>query len=221
MLLRYFLALLLLAFNLNAFILTGELKNGEGEVIMLGISKDKPFKKSQIGTITHKKLLQCTPEIDAIYEYAQDYLIMYPKNGLRKGVNYTCKNSESSMGFYGGDFILESLFVFSKRDFSVNFNDKISEEEFLKNLKIYNKDNLAKHDVKYKVTKNGDSSFIVKILEEPKNLEFFISKNLKNITGGNLDDDYIVPIKDDYSEDEFVDNPKARTLILDKLEAKS
>ncbi|MGB2553515.1 alpha-2-macroglobulin family protein [Campylobacter sp. MOP51] len=221
MLLRSLLAILLLAFNLNAFILTGELKNADSESIMLGISKDKPFKKSQIGTITHKKLLECTPELDAVYEYAQDYLIVYPKNGFRKGVDYTCKNSESSINFYGGNFILDSLFIFSSKDFSVNFNDKLTEEEFVKNVKIYNKDNLSKHDVKYKITKNGDKSFVIKILEEPKNLEFFISKNLKNIAGGNLDDDYIISANQDSSEPNFVDNPKARTLILDMLEAKS
>ncbi len=178
-----------LAANLGAFTLEGGSKILEGGAVSLGVEyaqKDE----SLIGKVTHKKIIECSPEINGAFEYGSDSILFYPKKPLAKGVSYSCKKGESKVKIYGGDFELSGITEYAKDTFLAVFNDEVSEDEFAANFKIYDKQNLAKQNIKYKIVAKTPKSFQIKLLEKGENLVFAVSKNLKSKAGANLNDDY-------------------------------
>lgn len=208
-----------LAANLSAFTLEGGSKILEGGAVSLGVEyaqKDE----SLIGKVTHKKIIECSPEINGAFEYGSDSILFYPKKPLAKGVSYSCKKGESKVKIYGGDFELSGITEYAKDTFLAVFNDEVSEEEFTANFKIYDKQNLAKQNIKYKIVAKTPKSFQIKLLEKGENLVFAVSKNLKSKAGANLNDDYEATNESEEQE-KFVDNVKAETMFLDDVRAVS
>ena len=208
-----------LAANLSAFTLEGGSKILEGGAVSLGVEyaqKDE----SLIGKVTHKKIIECSPEISGAFEYGSDSILFYPKKPLAKGVSYSCKKGESKVKIYGGDFELSGITEYAKDTFLAVFNDEVSEEEFTANFKIYDKQNLAKQNIKYKIVAKTPKSFQIKLLEKGENLVFAVSKNLKSKAGANLNDDYEATNEPEEQE-KFVDNDRAKTMYLDDVKAVS
>ena len=208
-----------LAANLSAFTLEGGSKILEGGAVSLGVEyaqKDE----SLIGKVTHKKIIECSPEISGAFEYGSDSILFYPKKPLAKGVSYSCKKGESKVKIYGGDFELSGITEYAKDTFLAVFNDEVSEEEFTANFKIYDKQNLAKQNIKYKIVAKTPKSFQIKLLEKGENLVFAVSKNLKSKAGANLDDDYEAT-NESAEQEEFVGNDRAKTMYLDDVRAVS
>ena len=105
-----------LAANLSAFTLEGGSKILEGGAVSLGVEyaqKDE----SLIGKVTHKKIIECSPEISGAFEYGSDSILFYPKKPLTKGVSYSCKKGESKVKIYGGDFELSGITEYAKDTF--------------------------------------------------------------------------------------------------------
>ena len=208
-----------LAANLSAFTLEGGSKILEGGAVSLGVEyaqKDE----SLIGKVTHKKIIDCSPEISGAFEYGSDSILFYPKKPLAKGISYSCKKGESKVKIYGGDFELSGITEYAKDTFLAVFNDEVSEEEFTANFKIYDKQNLAKQNIKYKIVAKTPKSFQIKLLEKGENLVFAVSKKLKSKAGANLNDDYEATNEPEEQE-KFVDNDRAKTMYLDDVRAVS
>ena len=208
-----------LAANLSAFTLEGGSKILAGGAVSLDVEyaqKDE----SLIGKVTHKKIIECSPEISGAFEYGSDSILFYPKKPLAKGVSYSCKKGESKVKIYGGDFELSGITEYAKDTFLAVFNDEVSEEEFTANFKIYDKQNLAKQNIKYKIVAKTPKSFQIKLLEKGENLVFAVSKNLKSKAGANLNDDYEATNEPEEQE-KFVDNDRAKTMYLDDVKAVS
>ena len=207
----------LLASHLSAFTLDGSSKALDDGSVSLGV-KYAQSEQSLIGKVTHKKIIECSPEITGAFEYGSDSIFFYPKKPLAKGVSYSCKKGDSKVKFYGGDFVLSNMIEYSGDTFLAVFNDEVSEDEFAANFKIYDKQNLAKQNIKYKIVAKTPKSFQIKLLESGDNLVFAISKNLKNASGVNLADDFEVVQKVSNPDENFVDKPKAKTMFLNEVE---
>ena len=208
-----------LAANLSAFTLEGGSKILAGGAVSLDVEYSQKD-ESLIGKVTHKKIIECSPEISGAFEYGSDSILFYPKKPLAKGVSYSCKKGESKVKIYGGDFELSGITEYAKDTFLAVFNDEVSEEEFTANFKIYDKQNLAKQNIKYKIVAKTPKSFQIKLLEKGENLVFAVSKKLKSKAGANLNDDYEATNEPEEQE-KFVDNVKAETMFLDDVKAVS
>ncbi|WP_169974733.1 MULTISPECIES: alpha-2-macroglobulin [unclassified Campylobacter] len=213
MLFRSTAATLMLCLSLNAFTLTGDFRAPDDRVLIFGVKYEKKATSSLIGTMTHKKLLTCTPELEGVYEYGNNDITLYLTKPLVKGIDYNCIKDKTSSGFYSGDFVLDKFVEYSKSDYLIGFNDEVKEEEFVKNFKIYERKNLAKNDIKYKITSKTKNNFNVKLLSSGENLIFDVSNNLKSTSGINLDNNYAIP-QEPTTEEMFVDNPEAKTMLL-------
>ena len=210
----------LLVSNLSAFTLDGSIKALEDGSMSFGV-KYAQSEQSLIGKVTHKKIIECEPGITGAFEYGSNHILFYPKKPLAKGVSYSCKKGESKVKFYSEDFMLSNMIEYSKDTFLAVFNDEVSEDEFAANFKIYDKQNLAKQNIKYKIVAKTPKSFQIKLLESGENLVFAISKKLKNSSGVNLADDFEVVQKVSSPDENFVDRPKAKTMFLDEVEGAS
>ena len=207
----------ILVANLGAFTLDGSSRALDDGSVSIGV-KYAQNEQSLIGKVTQKKIIECSPEITGAFEYGSDSIFFYPKKPLAKGVSYSCKKGESKVKIYGGDFELSGITEYAKDTFLAVFNDEVSEEEFTANFKIYDKQNLAKQNIKYKIVAKTPKSFQIKLLESGDNLVFAISKNLKNTSGINLADDFEVVQKVSNPDENFVDKPKAKTMFLNEVE---
>ncbi|WP_454951539.1 alpha-2-macroglobulin family protein [Campylobacter showae] len=207
----------ILVANLSAFTLDGSSRALDDGSVSIGV-KYAQNEQSLIGKVTHKKIIECSPEITGAFEYGSDSILFYPKKPLAKGISYSCKKGDSKVKFYGGDFVLSNMIEYSGDTFLAIFNDEVSEDEFAANFKIYDKQNLAKQNIKYKIVAKTPKSFQIKLLESGDNLVFAISKNLKNTSGINLADDFEVVQKVSNPDENFVDKPKAKTMFLNEVE---
>nr|WP_314786439.1 FixG Ig-like domain-containing protein [uncultured Campylobacter sp.] len=207
----------ILAANLSAFTLDGSSRALDDGSVSIGV-KYAQNEQSLIGKVTHKKIIECAPEITGAFEYGSDSIFFYPKKPLAKGVSYSCKKGDSKVKFYGGDFVLSNMIEYSGDTFLAVFNDEVSEDEFAANFKIYDKQNLAKQNIKYKIVAKTPKSFQIKLLESGDNLVFSVSKNLKNTSGINLADSFEVVQKVSNPDENFVDKPKAKTMFLNEVE---
>ena len=207
----------ILVANLGAFTLDGSSRALDDGSVSIGV-KYAQNEQSLIGKVTHKKIIECSPEITGAFEYGSDSIFFYPKKPLAKGISYSCKKGDSKVKFYGGDFVLSNMIEYSGDTFLAVFNDEVSEDEFAANFKIYDKQNLAKQNIKYKIVAKTPKSFQIKLLESGDNLVFAISKNLKNTSGINLADDFEVVQKVSNPDENFVDKPKAKTMFLNEVE---
>lgn len=207
----------ILVANLGAFTLDGSSRALDDGSVSIGV-KYAQNEQSLIGKVTHKKIIECSPEITGAFEYGSDSIFFYPKKPLAKGISYSCKKGDSKVKFYGGDFVLSNMIEYSGDTFLAIFNDEVSEDEFAANFKIYDKQNLAKQNIKYKIVAKTPKSFQIKLLESGDNLVFAISKNLKNTSGINLADDFEVVQKVSNPDENFVDKPKAKTMFLNEVE---
>lgn len=207
----------ILVANLGAFTLDGSSRALDDGSVSIGV-KYAQNEQSLIGKVTHKKIIECSPEITGAFEYGSDSIFFYPKKPLAKGISYSCKKGDSKVKFYGGDFVLSNMIEYSGDTFLAVFNDEVSEDEFAANFKIYDKQNLAKQNIKYKIVAKTPKSFQIKLLESGDNLVFAISKNLKNTSGINLADDFEVVQKISNPDENFVDKPKAKTMFLNEVE---
>lgn len=207
----------ILVANLSAFTLDGSSRALDDGSVSIGV-KYAQNEQSLIGKVTHKKIIECSPEITGAFEYGSDSIFFYPKKPLAKGISYSCKKGDSKVKFYGGDFVLSNMIEYSGDTFLAVFNDEVSEDEFAANFKIYDKQNLAKQNIKYKIVAKTPKSFQIKLLESGDNLVFSVSKNLKNTSGINLADSFEVVQKVSNPDENFVDKPKAKTMFLNEVE---
>jgi len=205
--LRYSLTAL---FICNAMALQIQTANYQNDRFLIGA---KGFSKDKIGKITHEKLLVCNPEINGVYQYTQDGLIFYPKN-INKGINYQCKSNESTINLYAGDFGVHSVFSLTKNDFLIRFNDKVSKKSFLENIEIYDSKNLAKHDKKFNIIDNTDDRFHIRIDDVTPQTTILIKDSITSVANAKINGDYEIFQENSTN---FIDNPKAKTLILDQI----
>jgi len=98
----------ILAANLSAFTLDGSSRALDDGSVSIGV-KYAQNEQSLIGKGTHKKIIECSPEITGAFEYGSDSIFFYPKKPLAKGISYSCKKGDSKVKFYGGDFVLSNM----------------------------------------------------------------------------------------------------------------
>lgn len=161
-----------------------------GENSLIFEVKNSGLKDSQIGQITHKPLIICDNNLSGFIEYTKkDLLTYYSLKPLVVGVNYNCKINPKYSNKKSKAVVLTDYFG----AFWVNFetpnvarvvlNDKISNEEFYKGVKLLKVDKLSKSKLGYKIEKTDGKVFVLRLNEDAKKVQFDISANIKSIHG--------------------------------------
>ncbi|PID47101.1 MAG: hypothetical protein CR967_05590 [Proteobacteria bacterium] len=180
------------------------------DVKNLNISHDK------IGQISNQKLIICNHDLDGFVEYtSKKKLSFYAKEPLRKGLKYVCKlsqNPKSKIYFFAGNFGVKKLDFELPNVARVVFNDSISREEFLKNVKLEKINKLSKTPLSYTIENTNGKVFALRLNENASKIGFNISKNAKSIHKASLKSDYKKVI--DRSSPEFKSSKNAKEFVF-------
>jgi uncharacterized protein YfaS (alpha-2-macroglobulin family) len=197
-----------------------------GEVITLD-ADGKIFAKDTL--YTHKPLITCMPNIDAVYKYiSKSRLEIIPKEPLPTDTSYSCSldtqylidpKEELSFGFDSeGLKLIDWHYIAKERLLRVVFNDTIDTQRAKEAISIYKLHNLAQTKLHYKISTDNSRTLLLQITEEVgDNLRFEIlpssittSNNMLNekITQ-NIDHSTatIVKLNEKISPMEIADNP--------------
>ncbi len=165
------------------------------------------IKKSQIGQITHKKLLQCDNDFNGFIEYVElKKLKYYSTKPLKAGVKYSCKINEpysselSEVSFKTDDFELKRLNFTRPNILSVEFNDDVKSEEVLKHLSLKKVTKLNESKLSYKIERDDKKHFLLRVNEPITNEDkilFFLSGELKSAYGAKIFDSYKITLSDE------------------------
>ncbi len=177
--------------NSHGFELTG----GYSEKNSLVFHVEKlDIKSSQIGQITHKKLIQCDNNMSGFIEYSsKDMLTYHSLKPLRAGVKYICKAGKSKIGIKTEPLKLLRVHFFKPNMMHVEFNDMVSKDEVLKNLSLKKVTKLAKSKLGYKIERDDKRHFLLRTDEAIKGedgIYLNLNKNLKSIYGSSLKEEY-------------------------------
>ena len=148
-----------------------------------------------IGTYTHKKLLKCTPDLEAVYKYtAADKIEIFPKR-LRAGTKYSCRADKtllpgadtSPFTLAAPDFNVEDLQYYPGGLFRIVFNDYVDKETLESSLKVYRINKLSRSQMSVSVEVSNNTA-VVRINEQVGNEKVSIEllSSLKSAYGAAL-----------------------------------
>ncbi len=143
---------------------------------------------------THKPLLNCTPNIDAVYKViSEKELKVIPRQALVSSANYACSYEKEKFTFKTLALkVVDSNYFKESKILRLGFNDKLLASSVQKGIKLYKLDKLAKTKLNYSVLQNDAKNLVLKINEKvgAKSIKLYISKKLqtKNLT--TLAEDY-------------------------------
>ncbi len=182
--------------------------------------KNAKFDASLIGTITHKPIITCDNDLKGFIEYSSKNKITYFSSlPLKTSTKYTCitnpkyVNKSSKKSFYTDDFQAISVGFFKPNIFTIRFNDKVSEEELLKNLTLKKVTKLAKSNLSYKIERGDGRNFLLRTNENAVRVISKISKDVKNIYGTKALKDWEADLDDTGPEPKTYDNTKSFVLF--------
>ena len=143
---------------------------------------------------THKPLLKCQPELNAIYKIkSANRLKVLPRESLQSGKEYSCRYKEESFSFYTvGLKVNEALYFEHEKIIRLSFNDTIDPKSIKKGIVLKKVDRLATTTLQYKIIDKNEKSLVLKIVEKVgrSRVVLSIDKNLKTKHGGSLDESY-------------------------------
>ncbi len=162
---------------------------------------DEPFNiNSKISSFnidtlyTHKKLLKCNPELNAVYKIIDSHkLKVIPKKPLQSSTTYSCRYKKETIKFRSSSFDIKDVHFFKREKLiRVEFNDKIEPKSLKRHISIIKRDRLSRTKLAYSITQNNRTTIILKIDEPISNypIELILDKNLTNINGKSLDSEF-------------------------------
>ncbi len=191
------------------------------------VSLNEPFtiksSKSIFNTdilYTYKELLKCNPKLNAVYKIEGIHKVkIIPKKQLQSGTLYQCKYGKDTIKFRTKPFGLRD-YNFFKRDklIKVEFNDNISPKDVKKYIKLTKIDKLSTTDLTYSIIQQSSNTLLLKINEPVYNnpIELTIDKELKNINGKSLGEEFSNIFNAKKSLTVTLDNKKESMDINDK-----
>jgi len=163
-------------------------------------STDDIFKQSSI--YTHKKLLQCSPQIDLTYKVLSSKKVkLIPKSRFKSSTTYSCTlNSKffdvnASFKYTTDNFnILNFDYFKGENILRVEFNDIIDLKTIKNSITINKINKLSKSALNYSISAK-DTTLLLKINESVgKKFEIIISSKLKNLAGKSIDKEIVKEI---------------------------
>ncbi len=168
---------------------------------------------------THKKLLECTPHIDATYKIiSSKQMEIIPTKSLRSSINYSCRYKNQEFLFRSDDFGLRDYDYFAKEKIlRLEFNSDIDPKSIKSHISLYKKKALAKTALQYDISSQSSRVLVLKIKEViDGDLELFIGGGLSTVDGYNLGQDIIKEIGK-VTKEPITLNPKRNAMAFGDL----
>ncbi len=138
-------------------------------------------------TYTHKPLLKCLPQLDAVYKVeSPTRLKVIPKKQLHASTKYECHYNKENFSFSTNNFSLLNVDFFKhNKMFRLTFNDEIDTKTIQKALKITKLNKMTKTELHYSVVSSEGQYLVLQIDEkiEQYPLKLTINKKLKTKFG--------------------------------------
>ncbi len=175
---------------------------------------------------THKALVSCTPQIDAVYKVlSAKKLEIMPRQPLESSSKYSCQlnthfvNADPGkvhdFSFTTPAFGLSDYHYFEKEKLlRVEFNDKVDMKTLKENVKLYKRNNLAKTELQYSISTQDARVILFKINEAVgSSLELKLLAGLKSFQNRKLSSEVVKQIDQERRAEVTLDvKTKAMTL---------
>jgi len=192
-------------------------------VVKTPVLIDEPFEinssKAQFDTrldYTHRPLLQCQPELKAVYKIeSSKKLKVIPTTELKSSTPYSCEYENQIFSFSTEPFTLENADYFkNEKILRLSFNDKINEHTLSEGVKLTRLDKLTKTNLNYTILQSTPKTFILKINEKVGNnpVQLSINKKLQNIDKIDYPTTYTKMFNSDHVELTLDKKKKALTI---------
>lgn len=183
------------------------------DIVNSGISTDK------IGQITHKPLIICDHNLSGFIEYTSktQYRYFYDKP-IIKNEKYSCtintkySTKKSKTTFYTDNFHVKIVTFTAPNVINVRFKDRVSNEEFLKNISLEKVTKLAKSKLSYNIERSDGINFLLRTHEDAQTIVFHVPKSLKSIHGKNIAFDWHPTLSD--TDRNYKTNKDTKSLIF-------
>ncbi len=160
-------------------------------------SKNNIFKTRTL--YTHKGLVECLPEMDAVYKViSSKKLEIIPRQPWESSTDYQCHldirfihtdtKSMYDFSFTMPQFGLRDYYYFDKEKLlRVEFNDKVDMKTLKENVKLYKLNKLARTELQYAISTQDARVILFKINEAVgSSLELQMLSGLKSASGKRL-----------------------------------
>ena len=183
-------------------------------------SKKSIFKTRTL--YTHKKLVECSPRMDAVYKViSSKKLEIMPRLPLESSTEYQCHfvNADpktiNDFSFKTPEFGLRDYHYFVKEKLlRVEFNDKVDMKTLKENVKLYKLNNLAKTQLQYTISTQDARVILFKINEAvSSSLELRMLPELRSAQKKRLGRELVKQI-DEERRTEVTLNAKKKAMIL-------
>ena len=158
---------------------------------------------------THKPLLECTPQISAVYKVESEMkLKIIPTTPLRSGTDYSCDYEKDNFKFTTRPLVVEDARYFKAENIlRLSFSDKIDKKSLSYGLVLQKKDKLSTTNLKYTLLQSNGKDMVLQINESVKNstIVLKIGKKVTTVYGSTLEDNF-----------EKIFNERSPLVVLDK-----
>ena len=218
MFLKYLLLLFVVSFSFSSDLIYNNLDNSIE-------SSFEIFDKDT--TYTHKRLLNCSPNIDVVYKVLSSKKIkMIPKSHFKSSTTFHCElNGNYFDDILSLDFTTDSFdmlrldYLKDSNMLKIEFNDDINIDSIKSNILLFKVDKLSKSQLSYSILNIKNRSILLKINESIGSLlEVEILDRLSNIDGVALSKSITKQISNNgVSSDKIELNRDVKSMeILDK-----
>lgn len=132
---------------------------------------------------THKPMLECTPQISAVYKVESERQIkVIPLKSLHSGTAYRCQHKGEVFHFVTEPLKIEDAhYLKSEKLLRLSFSDVIDMKSLSDGMVLQKLDKLSTTKLKYAVTQSDGKNMVLKITEPIKSSTILLKIN-KNIT---------------------------------------
>lgn len=204
MFLRLLISILLFMSFTYAVTVTDEVVESDQSITLQ--SEEKIFDDTTL--YTHKKLLSCTPPIDAVYKYhSSKKLEILPRQPLKSSHRYVCElarewlhddiNEELTFAFETEEFgLLDWHYRDREKLLEIVLNDQVDLKNAKESIKLYKMNNLAHTELHYKLSSQDGRRLLLKITEATgDNLKLQLLPSLTTASGDRLGSEVIKTIE--------------------------
>ena len=181
------------------------------------IIKDKSSSFDNSLTYTHKTLLSCSPELNAVYKIeSASKLKVIPKTALQSSTTYSCSYNKNNFSFQTEAFqILNADYFEREKILRLNFNDKLNTKSIQSAISVTKQHKLSKTKLNYSIIHSDGNNIVLKINEKigQDTINLTINKKLKTKEGKFLKTNYKNRFNNATEKITLDSNKKAMTII--------
>ncbi len=168
---------------------------------------------------THQPLLDCVPQISAVYRVESEKEIkVIPKEALRSGTTYSCKHKEVRLSFTTEALRVEDArYLASEKLLRLSFSNTIDKKNLKNALVLQKIDKLSTTNLKYSMLQSDGKDMILKINEPVKNSTIVLKIGKKVLTtyGKSIENVFEKRFNQQHRDEVVLDNEKKAMLLTD------